>query len=412
MKTSDERIWTLYLHTVPKEVRSQPGKKDYFDKYYVGITSRNVIERWGYEGYDYRNQVFGNAIRKYGWNNIQHTIIESCMTHDEACKKEIELIDKLQSTTKMGHGYNVTNGGEGFLGVQRFGEDNPFYGKKHTEETRKKMKEHHYDCSGKNGSFYGHHHTKKNRQLQSERMKQRYIEHPEIFNRTISEERKIQIGIEHSKPVYVFDMDLNYVGEYPNVREAADNLGLSRRVAETIVNGTRKNDKDYIIRFTSDVSSIEDFQNTYVVRKCTPNIYNLYRYEAENIIYQFDKDFNFITEHKNVYEAEKITNIGKDKIDSCCTHSRKQINGFIFEYKRNVPDIEKYKTLRQRIENRLSNKITQYSIDLQVVSEYLSINDACKQTGYTYNSIQKVCDGYKKESNGYVWRYTEVDYNI
>lgn len=32
------------------------------------------------------------------------------------------------------------------------GENNPFYGKKHTEDSKKKISEHHYDCSGVNNS--------------------------------------------------------------------------------------------------------------------------------------------------------------------------------------------------------------------------------------------------------------------
>ena len=37
----------------------------------------------------------------------------------------------------------------------QWGEDNHFYGKKHTEETKQLMKDNHYDCSGKNNSRYG-----------------------------------------------------------------------------------------------------------------------------------------------------------------------------------------------------------------------------------------------------------------
>ena len=42
-----ERIWTLYVHIVPKDVRSAPDRDDYYDKYYVGVTSKKAKARWG-----------------------------------------------------------------------------------------------------------------------------------------------------------------------------------------------------------------------------------------------------------------------------------------------------------------------------------------------------------------------------
>ena len=48
------------------------------------------------------------------------------------------------------------------------GENNPFYGKKHTDETRAKMSESHPDVSGENGYFFGRHHTEKTKQKNSE----------------------------------------------------------------------------------------------------------------------------------------------------------------------------------------------------------------------------------------------------
>lgn len=46
-----------------------------------------------------------------------------------------------------------------FYGVHMTGESNPFYGKKHTEETKQKMKDNHVDISGAKNPFYGRHHT-------------------------------------------------------------------------------------------------------------------------------------------------------------------------------------------------------------------------------------------------------------
>lgn len=158
-KVDGDRGWCVYCHT-----NKTNGKK------YFGITSQNVEARWRH-GFGYQNQiVFWRAIKKYGWDGFNHEVVMDSLTEDEAKQAEIELI-KLYKTncSKYNHpayGYNMTDGGDGSTGRvlsietrQRIGkavkgkmvgEKNPFFGQKHTEETRNKMKENHYDCSGAN----------------------------------------------------------------------------------------------------------------------------------------------------------------------------------------------------------------------------------------------------------------------
>lgn len=89
----------VYKHTAPN------------GKVYIGITRQSPEKRWsngaGYRGYG----VFRNAIKKYGWGNIQHEILLSGLTREEAKKKEIELIALYKSTERK-HGYNMSPGGD------------------------------------------------------------------------------------------------------------------------------------------------------------------------------------------------------------------------------------------------------------------------------------------------------------
>ena len=106
----ENNIWTVYIHIVPKSI------SDYdYDKYYVGITSRPVEDRWGNNGIGYCGQPFYNAIKKYGWNNIEHHIIAEHLTKEKACDLEIFLIKKLDCKINK-YGYNATNGGDGAIG--------------------------------------------------------------------------------------------------------------------------------------------------------------------------------------------------------------------------------------------------------------------------------------------------------
>ena len=64
---------------------------------------------------------------------FEHEILFSDLSEEEAKQKEIQLIDELH-TRNPDFGYNMTPGGDGYSG-----QDNPWYGKHHTEESKKKM---------------------------------------------------------------------------------------------------------------------------------------------------------------------------------------------------------------------------------------------------------------------------------
>lgn len=81
------------------------------NKKYIGITSRNVIDRWNYGNGYIQNTYFYNAIKKYGWDGFEHMVLFINLTKEEACKKEIELI-KQYKTQDRKYGYNHSSGGE------------------------------------------------------------------------------------------------------------------------------------------------------------------------------------------------------------------------------------------------------------------------------------------------------------
>ena len=137
--SNDDKKWSVYVHT-----NKINGKK------YVGITSRKPEYRWKEDGSGYKGQsYFWNAIQKYGWDNFKHEILLKNETKEYACLAEKCLI-KHYKTYNRSYGYNITLGGEGRLltkeqkkelSEKSTGELNWFYGKKHTEETRKIMSE-------------------------------------------------------------------------------------------------------------------------------------------------------------------------------------------------------------------------------------------------------------------------------
>lgn len=113
----EDRSYCVYIHT-----NKINGKK------YVGQTQCNPPEKRWLGGHGYRhNNYFYNSIKKYGWNNFEHEIIERYLTKEEANELEKLLIKEL-NTTNRDIGYNLTIGGEGIAGYS------------HTEESKEKMR--------------------------------------------------------------------------------------------------------------------------------------------------------------------------------------------------------------------------------------------------------------------------------
>ena len=125
--------YTVYIHIFPN------------NKVYVGITCRTPKYRWN-NGKNYKTQeLMFRAIKKYGWDNIEHKILFENLSKEQAEQKEIELIAQYKSTQRE-FGYNVENGGncKGTVNEEtkeKISKNNAKYwlGKKLSEETKEKM---------------------------------------------------------------------------------------------------------------------------------------------------------------------------------------------------------------------------------------------------------------------------------
>lgn len=167
--------YIVYKHILPKEIS---GKDN--DMIYIGITMQGLNKRWQ-NGLGYKhNSYLSNAIKKYGQENFLHEVLFEGLTKEAAEQKEVELIAYYKSNQRE-YGYNITSGGE-CLG-------------KHSEETKRKMKENHADYSGKNHPQYGMHRSEETKLILSQKAKKRYEEngHP-ASGRKHSEESKLKMS--------------------------------------------------------------------------------------------------------------------------------------------------------------------------------------------------------------------------
>lgn len=124
-------------------------------KQYVGQTVRTFEERFG--EHKRKKSIFNSALKKHGESNFDYTTVDSAETIEELNRKEVEWIQKLGCVEPFG--YNLCYGGNNTMGFNHKpesrlkmsvtkkaigsakGKRNHFYGKKHSDETRKKMRE-------------------------------------------------------------------------------------------------------------------------------------------------------------------------------------------------------------------------------------------------------------------------------
>lgn len=148
-----EDTYCVYKHTAPN------------GKVYIGQTKQRPSQRYqrgkGYIKCPY----FFNAIEKYGWENFKHEILCDGLTAEEASEIEKEQIQKHKSND-ANYGYNLTDGGSSEFSLSdigrkhrseaskrlwqnenfrqekiksMLGKNNPMYGIKMSEESRRKM---------------------------------------------------------------------------------------------------------------------------------------------------------------------------------------------------------------------------------------------------------------------------------
>lgn len=210
--------YIVYKHTTPS------------GKVYIGITGVSANHRWD-NGNGYKTQAFGRAIKKYGWDNIQHEILFEGLTESEAKQKERELILAYDSVNPE-KGYNKDYGGSGTgkmtesgkrkVSESHKGDKHYLYGKHIPEETRKKMSE---SRKGDKNGFYG---------------------------KTFSDE----VLKRKCKPVVQFDLNMNEIARFESVKAASIATGCHRgHISEVCKhNFQMKTVGGYIWRYVEEVS--------------------------------------------------------------------------------------------------------------------------------------------------------------
>lgn len=216
------------------------------NKKYYGKTSMHPPEkRWQRhlatvrKGPDdhHRFQYLHRAIRKYGPEKFTFQVVGTYDNESEWTQAEIDLIAE-HHTRDRDKGYNLTAGGDGVLGYRHTarakrrmsdakigvyeGENNPFYGRRHSARVRKIISEKAAKRTGKRNSFYGRRHSEESRTNMREHHydKERYLSTEQVNearNLFLGGQTHASLALKYGVTIYVIKNAILGKRAYANI---------------------------------------------------------------------------------------------------------------------------------------------------------------------------------------------------
>lgn len=377
--------YCVYVHTSPS------GKR------YVGMTGKLPEERWGKNGSrylkkekngDYMHIAFARAILKYGWDNIEHEVVASNLTREEACNFEKLLIEKL-NTKNCDYGYNLKDGGTGGGGfseetLRKMSESHK--GIKQSEETIKKRAE---KLRGPNNPNYGKPMSEEQKIKLSKSLKGKKQSEETIRKR--AEKLRGENNPNYGKPMS--EEQKRKLSE--SLRGKKHSEEAKRKISEATKG---ENNPFYGKRHSKEsLKKMSESHKGQHIGVEHPN---------SKKVCQYDLLGNLIKIWGCINDAKRELNLDSNGISNCCRGVQKKAGGFIWRYI-DEEITNEYLAWCNELHTGGNQKkpIAQYSLDNKFICLFNSITDAGKKTGVDTGSISACCRGKSKTAGGFVWKY-------
>ena len=274
--------YSVYRHTCPN------------GKTYIGITKVDVASRWR-NGLGYNEQVFGRAIKKYGWENIKHEVVCEGLSQEEAFDKERELIKEHKSNDPK-YGYNRTDGGDGARGYIP------------TEQVRAKL-----SASAK--ALWA-----------DDKIRGRFLKHLRELNesrvgKSMQKESVRKSAVARGKSVCKYSLNGEYLETYLTAMDAAQSVGKSTN--SDIVGCCRHKRnyaQGYIWRYVDEC------------KECAHIETKDFHKPRNTKVAQFTPDGELVSIYESQMDIEKRCGFHRANINKCLKGERKTAYGYKWQY--------------------------------------------------------------------------------
>jgi group I intron endonuclease len=313
-------------------------------KGYVGITETSIDERWAGHIKTSRsssNLLIHKAIRKYGVDNFDVTLLETCDSHDISNREKFHIInEKTFVCDYPDQGYNMTKGGEyGILGYR------------HTDDTKRAISE---SLQGDKNPFFGRKHS----QESIERMRLK------LTGKKASPETRAKLSA------------------------AAKGRKIDPKTIEKIANANRGRRQTDEARARMSETKRRKFLESGRIRKVRQKI------GRGTSVNQLDQDGNLICSYNTITEA-----VLKTKIHNSTIHYALKCGalagGYLWKYKngknRKTPSREHMRS------------VTQLTLNNKIVRHHKSIKSAALTVNCHFTEIIRCCLGEVTNAGGYMW---------
>lgn len=196
------------------------------------------------------NSYISKAIRKYGWDNIKKEILFT-VPEEFVDELETQMIAKYKSANRQ-FGYNLDGGGSKNKHIseetkKKISLKNK--GRKHTTESKLKIKKNHYNNSGENNGMFGVCGNKHPRYNKLHSIKSREQISNSLKGKKQSEETKRKRAKKVQKIVNMYDLSENFIKTFESIRLASIELNVdARRISDVLCN-RKKHIKGYVFKY-------------------------------------------------------------------------------------------------------------------------------------------------------------------
>lgn len=122
-------------------------------------------------------------------------------------------------------------------------------------------------------------------------------------------------------------------------------------------------------------------------------------------VYKVDKDGNVLALFRSMTEAENANGLPPGSIKRAFLYENHYANGFYW-YNAEEVDFSVGDNIGEQVSPGRSKGVCMLDLDGNVLGVFESMADAEKSTGIYHGKISMVCNGKRKTTGGYMWRYS------